>query len=143
MGITLKAKLRRTKKNNKKTKLPIHQYYWSLGKKFQVSIESKLVIYKQILNSVRLCDIQLWGCVTLSKCKHFLNRVLRNIAHAPRYVQHSDDLHRDLEISTVEEEIKRVGSWKTSVQVTCLYKCFICYITGIIWGDWKKLNHWT
>jgi hypothetical protein len=56
-----------------------------------------------------LYGIQLWGCTSQRYIKiiqTFQNKVLRNIVDAPRYARNSD-IHRDLNIPYVADEIKR------------------------------------
>jgi len=58
---------------------------------------------------VWLYGIQLWGCARKSHIKRiqtFQNKVLRGIVGAPWYVR-NDDIHRDLGVPKVIEEIKR------------------------------------
>jgi hypothetical protein len=66
------------------------------------------MLYKQILKPIWTYGIQLWGCTKRSNVKIiqcFQHSVLRDIVDAPRYVRNSD-LHRDLEVDTVDKEIK-------------------------------------
>jgi hypothetical protein len=73
-----------------------------------LSLHNKLMLYKQILKPICMYGIQLWGCTEQSNIKIiqcFQNKVLRNIIDAPWYVRNSD-LHRDLEIDTVDKQIK-------------------------------------
>jgi hypothetical protein len=67
------------------------------------------MLYKQILKPIWTYDIQLWGCTKQSNIKiiqRFQKKVLRNTIDVPWYVSNSDP-HRDLEIATVDKEIKR------------------------------------
>ena len=53
--------------------------------------------------------MQLWGCTKKTNIKiiqTFQNKVLRSIVNAPWYVK-NEDIHKDLKVPTVSEEIKR------------------------------------
>lgn len=112
LGMTLDAKLRwkeHVKKKKAELGLKYRQHYWLIGRNSKLSISNKILIYNQILKPVWLYGIQLWGCASDSNIKciqTFQNKVLRNIVNAPWYIRNSD-LHRDLRIPTVKEEIKR------------------------------------
>ena len=83
--------------------------YWLIGKNSELSIENKLLLYQQVLKPVWTYGIQLWGCTKKSNIKMiqtFQNKVLRGIVKAPWYIR-NDDLHRDLNMQTVHEEIKK------------------------------------
>lgn len=83
--------------------------YWLIGRKSQMSTHNKLLIYKQILKPIWTYGLQLWGCArstNIAPIQKFQNKVLRTIVDAPYYIRNAN-LHRDLNIPTVEEEIKR------------------------------------
>jgi hypothetical protein len=108
LGMTLDAKLRwkaHVKKKREELELKYRKMYW---RNSQVSTQNKLLLYKQILKPVWTYGIQLWGCTKKSNIEiiqRFENKVLRNIVNAPWYVRNSD-LHRDLKIADVIDEIK-------------------------------------
>ena len=112
LGMTLDTKLRwkeHVKKKRAELDLKYRQYYWLIGRNSKLAIQNKILIYNQILKPVWLYGIQLWGCANDSNIKiiqTFQNKVLRSIVNAPWYVRNSD-LHRDLHIPTVKEEIKK------------------------------------
>lgn len=114
LGMTLDAKLRwktHVKKKRAELGLKYRQHYWLLGRNSKLSVYNKIVIYNQVLKPVWLYGIQLWGCASDNNIKciqTFQNKVLRNIVNAPWYVRNKD-LHRDLGIPTVKEEIKRLA----------------------------------
>ena len=112
LGMTLDTKLRwkeHVKKKKSELDLKYRQYYWLIGRNSKLAIHSKILIYNQILKPVWLYGIQLWGCANDCNIKiiqRFQNKVLRSIVNAPWYIRNSD-LHRDLHIPTVKEEIKK------------------------------------
>jgi len=72
-----------------------------------LSIYSKLMLYKQILNPVWTYGLQLWGCTKQSNIdiiQRFQNKVLRNTVDAPWYIRNAQ-LHRDLHMEMVTIEI--------------------------------------
>jgi hypothetical protein len=84
--------------------------YWFMGRRSALSIHNQLMLYKQILNPVWTYGIQLWGCTkqaNIDSIQRIQNKVLRNIAAAPRYIRNAD-LHRDLQMETVMNEIGKL-----------------------------------
>ena len=81
--------------------------YWLIGRHSSLSINNKLLLYKQVLKPVWTYGIQLWGCTKPSNVniiQRFQNKVLREIVNAPWYLR-NDNLHRDLEMEFVFKEI--------------------------------------
>jgi hypothetical protein len=75
-----------------------------------MTIDNKLLIYKQILRPVWQYGAQLWGCSkpsTVNIIQRFQNKVLRANVDAPWYVRNY--LHRDLNIESVTDIIKKVA----------------------------------
>lgn len=111
LGMTLDAKLRwkeHVKKKKSELELKYRKMYWLLGRNSELTIHNKLLLYKQILKPVWTYGIQLWGCTkktNLEIIQRFQNKVLRGIVNAPWYIRNTD-IHRDLKILTVEEEIQ-------------------------------------
>jgi len=76
--------------------------YWLLGSKSQLSIESKLLLYKAILKPIWTYGVQLWGTAANSNMEiiqRFQNKYLRIIVNAPWYLT-NDTLH-DLNVPYV------------------------------------------
>jgi hypothetical protein len=60
--------------------------YWLLGRKSQLSLSIKLLLYKTILKPISTYGIQLWGTASTSNInilERFQPKALRLIAHAP------------------------------------------------------------
>lgn len=112
LGMTLDAKLRwktHVRKKREQLNLKFRQMFWLLGSHSELSVHNKLLLYKQILKPVWTYGIQLWGCTKKSNIKviqTFQNKVLRSIVKAPWYIR-NEDIHRDLKMPVVEDEIKR------------------------------------
>ena len=63
--------------------------YWILGRKSQLSLENKLLVYKAILRPISTYGVQLWGTASNSNIdilERFQSKVLRIITDAPWYV---------------------------------------------------------
>jgi len=114
LGVNLDVRLKwkhHIKKKREELNLKYKKYSWLLGRSSNLSTHNKISIYNQILKPVWLYGSQIWGCATVSNIKiiqTFQNKVLRNIVKAPWYIR-NDDIHRDLGIPTVEEEIKKTA----------------------------------
>ena len=112
LGMTLDTKLRwkaHVKKKREELGIRYKKMYWLLGRKSKLSLHNKLLLYNQVLKPVWTYSIQLWGCTSHSNrdiIQRFQNEVLRSIADAPWFVRNSD-LHRDLKVDVVVNEIKR------------------------------------
>ncbi|CAG5014895.1 unnamed protein product [Parnassius apollo] len=83
--------------------------YWLIGRKSQLSLENKILLYKAILKPIWTYGIQLWGTASHSNIEilqRFQNKALRMITNAPWYVP-NELLHHDLRLPTVKQEILR------------------------------------
>jgi len=81
--------------------------YWILGRKSELSLVNKVLLYKTILKPIWTYGIPLWGSASHSNIEilqRFQNKVLRTIANAPWYTPNKL-LHTDLQIPTIREEI--------------------------------------
>jgi hypothetical protein len=81
--------------------------YWIIGRKSNLSLENKLLIYKTILKPIWTYGIPLWGTASNSNIEilqRFQNKVFRLIVNAPWYVPNTI-LHTDLQILAVKAEI--------------------------------------
>lgn len=97
---------------NKRKQLGIllSKMYWLIGRKSQMSLSNKILLYKSIIKPIWLYGIQMWGTASKSNIEiiqRFQSKILRNMANAPWFVT-NESLHKDLGISTVEEEIRGV-----------------------------------
>lgn len=80
---------------------------WLIGRKSQLSIDNKLLLYKSILKPIWTYGIQLWGSASSSNIEilqRFQSKTLRSIVNAPWYVS-NDIIHRDLCMPKVKSEI--------------------------------------
>jgi len=82
--------------------LQLRKLYWIIGRKSQLSLENKLLLYKAILKPIWAYGIQLWGTASNSNIdilEGFQAKVLRIITGAPRYEPNAM-IHRDILVST-------------------------------------------
>ena len=82
---------------------------WLLGRRSQLSLSNKILLYKCVLKPVWTYGIQLWGCAKPSHTQilqRFQSKLQRTLAKAPWYVSNLQ-LHTDLVISFVKAEIRR------------------------------------
>ena len=90
--------------------LKTKSYYWLLGPRSPLSLENKRLLYLSVLKPIWLYGIQLWGRASSSniqKIQRSQNKILRAITNAHRYTR-NDDIHRDLMIPSVAEEVTRL-----------------------------------
>jgi len=74
---------------------------WLLGRRSQLSLSNKILLYICVLKPVWTYGIQLWGCAKPSHTQilqRFQSKLLRTLANAPWYVSNLQ-LHTDLGIS--------------------------------------------
>lgn len=89
--------------------IKLRNMYWIIGKNSQLSLENKLLLYTAILRPIWIYGIQLWGSASNSNIailQRFQNKILRIITNAPWFVPNAI-LHKDLKMTTVEEEVKK------------------------------------
>jgi hypothetical protein len=81
---------------------------WLVNKKSQLSIESKITIYKAIIKPVWTYGTELWGCRKPSNTKilqTFQSKTLRKLANGPWYISNFT-LHNDLSIPYITVVIR-------------------------------------
>jgi hypothetical protein len=85
----------------------IKQLNLLLGRKSNLAIENKLLIYKTIIIPIWTYGLELWGCASKSSIliiQRSESKILRLIVDAPLYVSNAT-LHADLGISCVQDAI--------------------------------------
>jgi hypothetical protein len=86
--------------------------YWLLGRKPQLSLSNKLLLYKTFVKPIWTYGIQLWGTAYTSNIEileRFQSKVLRMIVDTPWHVPNTL-IRRDLQIPSVKEEISHYSS---------------------------------
>jgi len=115
LGIHLDRRLTWRKHITTKRKqldLKLRNLYWIIGRKSQLSLENKLLVYKVILKPVWTYGIQLWGIASNSNLEileRFQSKVLRIITDVPWYVPNAI-IKRDLQTPTVKQEARKYSS---------------------------------
>jgi hypothetical protein len=92
----------------KQLDLKQRKLYWIIGRKSQLSLENKLLVYKAILKRIWTYGVQLWGSASNSNIEtleRFQSKVLRIITDAPRYVPNAV-IKRDLKVLSVRHEVR-------------------------------------
>ena len=82
---------------------------WLIGSSSKMSLKNKILVYKTIIKPIWTYGIQLWGTAAKSNLEilqRFQSKTLRQIANAPQCIT-NDTIHRDLQIPTIQEEIKK------------------------------------
>ena len=85
---------------------------WLIGSSSKMSLKNKILVYKTIIKPIWTYGIQLWGTAAKSNLEilqRFQSKTLRQIANAPQCIT-NDIIHRDLQIPTIQEEIKKYSS---------------------------------
>jgi hypothetical protein len=89
--------------------LTLTKMYWLLRRSSRLSLPNKFLLYKTILKPIWTYGIQLWGTASTSNIEileRFQSKALHIIVDASWYVP-NNHIHRDLQISSVKEEICR------------------------------------
>ncbi|GBP18155.1 Probable RNA-directed DNA polymerase from transposon BS [Eumeta japonica] len=87
----------------------LRSMYWLMGRKSNLSHESKIAIYKTILKPIWTYGIQLWGTANNSKIEileRFQSKTLRTMLDIPYYMSNKY-IHQDLRMNTVKQEIAK------------------------------------
>ena len=82
-------------------------FSWLIGRKSNLSIENKLLVYKAVIKPIWTYRIELWGCASNSNTaimQRAQSKILRTITNAPWYVT-NHTLHTDLKIPYVSDVI--------------------------------------
>jgi hypothetical protein len=96
----------------KQPRLSLTKTYWLLGRSSQLSLCNKLLLYKTILKPIWTYSIQLWGTASTSNIEileRFQSKAQHIIVDAPWYVA-NNHIRRDLQLTSVKEEIRRYSS---------------------------------
>ena len=96
----------------KQLDLKLRNLYWIIGRKSQLSLENKLLVYKVVPNPVWTYGIQLWGTASnanLEILERFQSKMLRIITDAPWYMPNAI-IKRDLQIPTVKQEARKCSA---------------------------------
>ena len=115
LGIHLDRRLTWCKHITAKRKqldLKLRNLYWLTGRKSQLALANKLLVYKVILKPIWTYSVQLWGSASNSNLEileRFQLKVLRIITGALWYVPNTV-LKSDLQVPTVRQEVKHYSA---------------------------------
>ena len=76
-------------KKRKQTVLKAKEISWLIGRKSNLSIENKLLVYKAVIKPIWPYGIELWGCASKSNTaimQRAQSKILRTVTSAPWYV---------------------------------------------------------
>jgi hypothetical protein len=88
--------------------------YWILGRKSELSIENKLLMYRTILKPIWTYGIPLWGTASntnIEILQRYQNKVFRAAVNA-RWYMTNKVIHADLKVPRIIEEITNSASSK-------------------------------
>ena len=89
LGIHLDRKLTWRKQKRKQLDVKLRKQYWIVGRKSQLSLLNKLLVYKAVLKPIWTYGVQLWGSASNSNLEileRFQSKVLHIITDALWYV---------------------------------------------------------
>jgi hypothetical protein len=93
--------------NRKQPNLKFSKTYWLLGRRSQLTIENKLLLYTAILKPIWTYGVELWGTASnpnIEILRRFRSKILRTVLNVPRYISNTM-IHNDLQMNTVKEVI--------------------------------------
>jgi hypothetical protein len=111
LGIQLDRKLswrKHTSTRRKQLELKLRKLYWIIGRKSQLTLENKLLVYKAILKPICTYGVPLWGSASNRNreiLERFQSKVLRIITDAPRCVPNVV-IKRDLKVLSVRQAVR-------------------------------------
>lgn len=114
LGITLDTKLKwkhHIKLKKKECNFKVYRLNWLLGKKSSLSLDNKLLLYKQIIRPTWAYGCQIWGCApktSLKSLQSMQSKILRKLCGAQRY-ETNKDIHRDLGIESIYKYIQKIS----------------------------------
>lgn len=89
----------------------LRNMYWLTERKSNLSVDSKIAIYKTILKPVWTYGIQLWGSTSNSNIEileRFQTKIIRTMLDIPHYISNKYILN-DLKINSVRKEINIIS----------------------------------
>ena len=71
---------------SKELKTKLKKFYWLMGRRSNLNMQSKIMLYKAILKPVWTYEIQIWGTASNSNIEilqRFQSKTLRSLIDAP------------------------------------------------------------
>ncbi|GBL83824.1 putative RNA-directed DNA polymerase from transposon BS, partial [Araneus ventricosus] len=114
LGLYLDSKLtfrQHAKYNSDKFWAKVHLIIPLIGRHSVLSLNNKVLLFKQILRPILSYSAQIWGIT--AKCHHkkiqiLQNKILRIMTNSPWFVR-NEVIHKDLNIESIEEFIKKLS----------------------------------
>ena len=97
---------------SKQIKKKTAQLYWLIDRDSPLDLYCKRLLYNQIIKPIWTYGIQLWDCAKKchrDKIQARQNVILRTLVNACQY-SCNDDIHKDLNVKTVNEVIKDLAA---------------------------------
>jgi hypothetical protein len=95
-------------KKRKQIDLKAKELNWVIGRRSNLALENKVLLYKTIIKPIWVYGIEVWGCASKSNISIIQRRqskILRIITNAPWYVN-NQTLHTNLNIPYINDVIK-------------------------------------
>ncbi|GFU04005.1 RNA-directed DNA polymerase from mobile element jockey [Trichonephila clavipes] len=86
----------------------IHLAISLIGRRSPLSLENKVMLYKQILRPVITYGSPVWGATHMKKIQVIQNKILRVMTNAPWYVR-NDAIHNDLQREPISNYIIKLS----------------------------------
>lgn len=90
----------------------MRKLYWLVGRNSSLDLANERLLYTAIIKPIYTYGIQLWGCVSKSNIEviqRCQNIALRTIVATYRF-DRNEIIHRDLKISSIQDEIKKFAN---------------------------------
>jgi len=90
-------------------KLKQNELNWLLNKNSKLTLNYKVQVYNTIIKPIWTYGIELWGSASpsnIEKLQRTQSKILRKMVGAPWYIKNTN-IHRDLKIPMVDDEISR------------------------------------
>ena len=94
-------------KKHTEINLKYKKMYWLIGRKSQLSLKTKTILYQALLKPIWYYACQIWATASesnISKIQRIQSKILRSISNAPWFMT-NEALHDDLFVPSVREVI--------------------------------------
>ena len=114
LGLNLDTKLKwkeHIKIKRDECKYKISRLRWLIGSKSRLSLDNKILLYKQLIRPMWAYGSQIWGCAApthINLIQKLQNITLRRMVSA-MMLERNADIHRDLGMETVPQYINKLA----------------------------------
>jgi hypothetical protein len=112
LGLHLDSRLtwaQHVAKKRKQIDLKVKDLYWIIGRKSPATLESKVLLYKTVINLIWTYGIELFGCASkshIAKMQRSQSKMLLMITNTPWYVT-NQTLHDELKVPFIKDVIQK------------------------------------